>query len=212
MADIMKHVAEWQDRKCLVLFREVPGEPENALVVMSGELGTTQHDELIREVESLEAQNNNNLADVLNGRNFSDGRIMLRALHEDKLITKVPVSEVVMLPTTKDKIPLQDLNESIAEIEAGIEADKPQFADTSEIDAVNQVERPRALSEREAEEQLEIAQSLLVQADLIESDIERVQQQMMADANSKREEAYARAPELKPKPKPGRPIKSAIKK
>lgn len=212
MADIMKHVAEWQDRKCLVLFREVPGEPENALVVMSGELGTTQHDELIREVESLEAQNNNNLADVLNGRNFSDGRIMLRALHEDKLITKVPVSEVVMLPTTKDKIPLQDLNESIAEIEAGIEADKPQFADTSEIDAVNQVERPRALSEREAEEQLEIAQSLLVQADLIESDIERVQQQMMADANSKREEAYARAPELKPKPKPGRPKKSAIKK
>jgi hypothetical protein len=212
MADIMKHVAEWQDRKCLVLFREVPGEPENALVVMSGELGTTQHDELIREVESLEAQNNNNLADVLNGRNFSDGRIMLRALHEDKLITKVPVSEVVMLPTTKDKIPLQDLNDSIAEIEAGIEADKPQFADTSEIDAVNQVERPRALSEREAEEQLEIAQSLLVQADLIESDIERVQQQMMADANSKREEAYARAPELKPKPKPGRPKKSAIKK
>ena len=212
MADIMKHVAEWQDRKCLVLFREVPGEPENALVVMSGELGTTQHDELIREVESLEAQNNNNLADVLNGRNFSDGRIMLRALHEDKLITKVPVSEVVMLPTTKDKIPLQDLNDSIAEIEAGIEADKPQFADTSEIDAVNQVERPRALSEREAEEQLEIAQSLLVQADLIESDIERVQQQMIADANSKREEAYARAPELKPKPKPGRPKKSAIKK
>ena len=207
----MKHVAEWQDRKCLVLFREVPGEPENALVVMSGELGTTQHDELVKEVESLEAQNNNNLADVLNGRNFSDGRIMLRALHEDKLITKVPVSEVVMLPTTKDRVPLGELNEAIAEIEKGIEAEKPQLADTSEIDAINQVERPRALSEREAEEQLEIAQSLLVQADLIEADVERVQQQMLADANSKREEAYARAPELKPKPKPGRPKKSAIK-
>ena len=38
-----------------------------------------------------------------------------------------------------------------------------------------------------------------------------LQQQMIADANSKREEAYARAPELKPKPKPGRPKKSAIK-
>ena len=212
MADVMKHVAEWQSRKCLVLFREVPGEPENALVVMSGELGTTQHDELVREVESLEAQNNNNLADVLNGRNFSDGRIMLRALHEDKLITKVPVNEVVMLPTTKDRVPLEDLNKAIADIEAGKENEKPQFADTSEIDAINQVERPRALSEREAEEQLEIAQSLLVQADLIEADVERVQQQMLADANSKREEAYARAPELKPKPKPGRPKKSAIKK
>lgn len=212
MADVMKHVAEWQDRKCLVLFREVPGEPENALVVMSGELGTTQHDELVKEVESLEAQNNNNLADVLNGRNFSDGRIMLRALHEDKLITKVPVSEVVMLPTTKDRVPLGELNSAIAEIEKGIEAEKPQLADTSEIDAINQVERPRALSEREAEEQLEIAQSLLVQADLIEADVERVQQQMLADANSKREEAYARAPELKPKPKPGRPKKSAVKK
>ena len=125
MADIMKHVAEWQDRKCLVLFREVPGEPENALVVMSGELGPTQHDELIKEVDSLEAQNNNNLADVLNGRNFSDGRIMLRALHEDKLITKVPVSEIVMLPTTKDRVPLADLNSAIAEIEAGQEDRQP---------------------------------------------------------------------------------------
>ncbi len=208
---IMKHVAEWQDRKCLVLFREVPGEPENALVVMSGELGTTQHDELIMEVESQEAQTNNNLADVLNGRNFSDGRIMLRALHEDKLITKVPVSEVTMIPTTKDRVPLADLNTAIADIEAGKEAEKPQFADTSEIDAINEVERPRALSDREKEEQTEIAQNLLQQADLIESDIERVQQQMMADANSKREEAYARAPELKPKPKPGRPKKSAVK-
>ena len=189
MADIMKHVAEWQERKCLVLFREVPGEPENALVVMSGELGTTQHDELVREVESL-----------------------LTALHEDQLITKVPVSEVVMLPTTKDRVPLGDLNSAIADIEAGQEAEKPNLADTSEIDAINQVERPNALSEREQEEQLEIAEGLLRQADLIESDIENVQQQMMADANSKREEAYARAPQLKPAPKPGRPKKSAIKK
>lgn len=73
------------------------------------------------------------------------------------------------------------------------------------------IDRPRALSEREQEEQLEIAEGLLRQADLIESDIENIQQQMMADANSKREEAYARAPELKPKPKPGRPKKSAVK-
>ena len=137
---------------------------------------------------------------------------MLRALHEDKLITKVPVSEVVMLPTTTDRVPLGDLNDAIAGIEAGKEAEKPQFADTSEIDAINQIERPRALSEREADEQLEIAKSLLIQAEMIEQDIEKVQQQMMADANSKREEAYARAPELKPKPKPGRPKKTAVKK
>lgn len=207
----MKHVAEWQDRKCLVLFREVPGEPENALVVMSGELGTTQHDELIKEVDSLEAQNNNNLADVLNGRNFSDGRIMLRALHEDQMITKAPVSEIVMLPTTKDRVPLADLNSAIAEIEKGQDADKPQLADTSEIDAINEVKRPNALSEREQEEQTDIAEGLLRQADLIESDIEHVQQQMMTDANNKRAEAYARAPHLKPKPKPGRPKKSAVK-
>jgi len=211
MADIMKHVAEWQDRKCLVLFREVPGEPENALIVMSGELGTTQHDELIKEVDSLEAQNNNNLADVLNGRNFSDGRIMLRALHEDQMITKAPVSEIVMLPTTKDRVPLAELNSAIADIEKGKDADKPQLADTSEIDAINEVKRPNALSEREQEEQTDIAEGLLRQADLIESDIEHVQQQMMTDANNKRAEAYARAPHLKPKPKPGRPKKSAVK-
>ena len=206
----MKHVAKWNDRKCLVLFREVPGEPENALLIMTGELGATQHDELISVVDSDEAQANSDLAQVLNGRNFSDGRIMLQAIHSDGLITKAPVSEVIMLPTPNDEVPLADLNESIAQIEAGKENEKPQIADTTEIDAQRDAVRPNALTEREQEEQLGIARGLLEQADMIENDIERVQQQMMADANSKREEAYARAPELKPKPKPGRPKKSVI--
>jgi len=178
---------------------------------MTGELGATQHDELISVVDSQEAQANSDLAQVLNGRNFSDGRIMLQALHADGMITKAPVSEVTMTPTPNDNVALADLNESISQIEAGKVNDKPNFADTSEIDAVNQVERPRQLSEREAEEQTGIARGLLEQADMIEQDIERVQQQMLADANSKREEAYARAPDLKPKPKPGRPKKTAIK-
>ncbi len=206
----MKHVAKWNDRKCLVLFREVPGEPENALLIMTGELGATQHDELISVVDSDEAQANSDLAQVLNGRNFSDGRIMLQAIHSDGMITKAPVGEVTMTPTPNDNVPLKDLNESIAQIEAGKEAEKPQIADTTEIDAQRDAVRPNALTEREQEEQIGIARGLLEQADMIESDIERVQQQMMADANSKREEAYARAPELKPKPKPGRPKKSAI--
>jgi len=211
MAKVMKHVAKWNDRKCLVLFREVPGEPENALLIMTGELGATQHDEIVSVVDSDEAQANSDLAQVLNGRNFSDGRIMLQAIHSDGMITKAPVSEVIMCPTPTDEVPLAELNKSISQIEEGKENEKPQFADTSEIDAVNQVERPRQLSEREADEQLGIAKGLLEQADMIEQDIERVQQQMIADANSKREEAYARAPELKPKPKPGRPKKTAIK-
>ena len=137
---------------------------------------------------------------------------MLKALHEDKLITKVPVSEIVMLPTVKDRVNLADLNSAIAEIEKGKEMDKPALADTSVQDAVNQIERPKQLSGREAEEQKDIAEGLLRQADLIESDIANVQNQMMTDAHSKREEAYARAPELKPAPKPGRPKKSAVKK
>ena len=206
----MKHVAKWNERKCLVLFREVPGEPENALLIMTGELGATQHDELISVVDSDEAQANSDLAQVLNGRNFSDGRIILQAIHSDGMITKAPVGEVIMTPTPNDNVPLKDLNESIAQIEAGKEAEKPQIADTTEIDAQRDAVRPNALTEREQEEQMGIARGLLEQADMIESDIERVQQQMMADANSKREEAYARAPELKPKPKPGRPKKSAI--
>ncbi len=208
----MKHVAKWNDRKCLVLFREVPGEPENALLIMTGELGATQHDELISVVDSDEAQANSDLAQVLNGRNFSDGRIMLQAIHNDGMITKAPVGEVIMTPTPNDEVPLADLNESIAQIEAGKENEKPQIADTSEIDKQQtEAVRPNALTDREQEEQLGIARGLLEQADMIEQDIERVQQQMIADANSKREEAYARAPELKPKPKPGRPKKSAIK-
>ena len=137
MPSITKHVAKWNERKCLVLFREVPGEPENALLIMTGELSPTQHDELISVVDSDEAQTNSDLAQVLNGRNFSDGRVILQALHADGLITKAPVGEVIMLPTPKDEVPLTALNDSIATIEAGKEADKPKLADTSEIDAIN---------------------------------------------------------------------------
>ena len=211
MTGITKHVANWNERKCLVLFREVPGETDNALLIMTGELGATQHDGLVSVVDSMDAQANSDLAQVLNGRNFSDGRVMLQALHADGMITKAPVSEIMMTPTPKDKVALKDLNSSIAQIEAGKVNEKPNFADTSELDAINQVKRPSQLSDREAEEQTGIARGLIEQADMIEQDIERVQQQMMADANSKREEAYARAPELKPKPGPGRPKKTAIK-
>ena len=48
---------------------------------MTGELGATQHDELIRVVFTAMSTANSDLAQVLNGRNFSDGRIMLQAIH-----------------------------------------------------------------------------------------------------------------------------------
>ena len=71
---------------------------------------------------------------------------------------------------------LGELNEAIAEIEKGIQAEKTQLADTSEIDAINPSRETRALSEREAEEQLEIA-PLWFQADQLK--------QMLKEFNSR---------------------------
>ena len=78
MADIMKHVGSYGDRPCVVIFREVPNEPENCLIVESNALPDNKHDDLMNVVSSLEGQEANDISQVLARRQFSDGANMLR--------------------------------------------------------------------------------------------------------------------------------------
>ena len=81
MADIMKHVGSYGDKPCVVLFREVPNEPENALIVETGPLEDQKHDDLMNVVQSGEAQEAKELSEVLTRRQFTDGSNMLNDLH-----------------------------------------------------------------------------------------------------------------------------------
>ena len=53
---IMKHVGKYGEKPCVVVFREIPNEPENCLVVMSDSLDEVKHDNLMNVVQSAEGQ------------------------------------------------------------------------------------------------------------------------------------------------------------
>lgn len=116
MADI-KHVGRIVNngRKCIVVFRTLPGDAFSALVIMTESLSESYHDSLINLVESNAAQVNNELSEVLARAVFSDGSTMLPSLHVKGLLTKVPTSQVEMTPNSSVTILLSQLNQLIAE-------------------------------------------------------------------------------------------------
>ena len=116
MADL-KHVGRIisTGRKCLVAYRTLPGESDHCLVVQTENLPDEQHNALINLVESGSGQESGEFAEVLARANFPDGSIMLAALHTQGKLTKIPTSQVEMLPNFNVKINLAELNVLIAQ-------------------------------------------------------------------------------------------------
>lgn len=193
---IMKHVGKYGEKPCVVLFREVPNEPENCLVVMSSGLEDKIHDDLMEVVQSSEAQNEGDLSVVLNRRQFHNGENMLNFLHFNKKITKVPVSLVSLTPTPSQAVPLSEVN---AEIRRQTNDPIPPKTDASHL------EQPKQKAVNVSEATTDAAQGLILQAQLMEEDAKK----LLAEAEAKKAEAYAIDPSLKPAKKgPGRPPKS----
>jgi hypothetical protein len=195
MADIMKHVGTHGQKPCVVVFREVPNEPDNCLIVETSSLEDQKHDDLMNVVQSLEAQESNNVSEVLSRRNFTDGSNMLNDLHFSKKLIKVPVNKVSLTPTPADSISLAEVNAEINKLEN--QSNPPLNTEV----APETLERPapvEAGGEGEAE-------GLLIQAGLLEEDAKA----LMADAEAKREQAYSMDPSLAPKKGPGRPKKTS---
>lgn len=206
MAQVMKHVGKVGEKPCVVIFREVPTEPENALVVKTSNLTDEQHDALMNVVQSAEAQEANEVSEVLHRRQFPDGTNMLTALHTMNKIEKVATDLVMLTPVPGQSVPLTEVNVEINKIKNNsnpplkTEVD-PVSVDTSPLP--NEVVDTTATTDNGSEPE-SVAQNILFQADLMIEDANR----MLAEAEAKREEAYALDPSLKPKKGPGRPKKS----
>jgi len=129
----MKHTGKMKNNgaKVLVAYRTLPGESDSALVVDVARLSDAQHDELMKVVESNQAQTANELADVLSRRYFPDGRQMLTALHTDGKLKKVGTSGVLMTPTTSATVVLSELNQMIAE-QKGVTVDQLAVSETEQ--------------------------------------------------------------------------------
>lgn len=127
MAQI-KHVGRNNDRKVLVLYREVPGDTHMCLVVYPEVLNASWQDAIQRVVESEVGQQANQLADALHRSLLPDGRPILETLHNERMIKKIRTSDVIMTPTTNANIRLDELNKLVNEMEQGEEARKKMQA------------------------------------------------------------------------------------
>lgn len=212
MAKNMKHIGKISNTgmKCVVVFREIYDERgnvvdnTNCLVIETERLPDMEHDDVVRVVQSPEAQDAVEFYQIAHRSMFSDGTNMLKRLVESGLLKKHPTDNISMTPNNHTSVKLSDINEIIRKQSSGMnerditnsmvnDTDSPPRTQTS-FDPTQTIDQAVNTSEQVLDETA-IAKNLLSQADTF-----------LAEAERLRDEAYDMAPSLKPKR--GRPKKA----
>jgi len=184
MAESIKHVGKLStnNRKCIVAYRVVPGEPDNCIVVYTESLDADMHDSLMKLVESNAGQTANELADAMARTLLPDGRNMLATFHTTGKLNKLPTKQVIMVPNQQSSVPLNELNELIAQ-QQGVSVEdlavapanavpkqtasevQPQVAETTQQDGVLSDEDLAAQYRSQADAMFKEAKRLREQAE-----------------------------------------------
>ena len=211
MPAFKKHVGRNKNgTRLAVVFREIPGAEDSCLCVETDSLSEMYHDQLLREIDSRDAQQTVDLFKILERRHFGDGQQMLNALHNKGLLRKYPVIEITMVPMPNREVSLELVNKQIkGEDISDYETERDEVVEISKVDSPVVVDteaglvkpplqavevEPVAIGTSDANPAEVAAESKLLQARLMEE-----------DAKKMREEAYALNPALK---KGGRPKKA----
>jgi len=112
-----KHVGRLKksQRKVIVAYRTLPGDPNSCVCVTTENLEAADHDTLIKLVESNAGQNSYEFVQAMARTSLSDGSNMLARFHTTGKMVKMPTNEVEMTPDLNTKIDLSELNQIIAE-------------------------------------------------------------------------------------------------
>jgi len=121
---MIKHVGKHNSKKIVLLWRKVPNEHHMALVAYSDTLPRMIHDEVMKALESPIGQNATDFSDVLFRTVMADGRNALEVMHREGFIKKVPTSQILITPTSKSSVRLDELNNILDEMETGENAVK----------------------------------------------------------------------------------------
>ena len=114
-----KHIGELSDEskaKVVIVYRTVPGEPNNCLVVGTKFLPDVYHDSLMKAVESDGGQAEKEFGVFMSRQTFPDGTNMLALLHNDNYIKKFATKDIIVTfgATVDGRITLDKLNTQIA--------------------------------------------------------------------------------------------------
>jgi len=171
-----------------VVFRKIPNDESNCLIVETERLPDSYHDSIIQSLNSKESSETNDFYEVLHRRTFPDGLNCLTALHQRGFLRKEPVTNVTMLPLPGQAVPLALINAAIDGKVAEYQAKQAAKVDAP-VDTRTPAEKQAAAEALAAKMQdpSANAKALIQQAEALE-----------ADAAAKREMAYSMSPELKP--------------
>lgn len=179
MSTFKKHVGRIRntDRRCVVVFMQIPGNENNALVVDTDALPDRFHDALMDIIDSTEGQQTPHLHTLLQRRILPDlGLDMMNALHTYGLLRVVEIDNIVMYPAPNAPCPLR----TIVDYMNG--EDAPPVVDQQLENRVLENQRTDS-----AQAQYDIAKNIIRQA----MDLEE-------EAARKREQAYRLVPSLRP--------------
>lgn len=211
---LMKHVGKYGEKPCLVVFRELPDDEDYCLIVQTNNLDSRMHDDLMNVVQSLEAQQANDISDVLHRRQFTDGSNMLSGLHFGKKLERVPVKLVSLTPMPGQAVPLEAVNAELRKLKGGYTPPKTDGSHLNEdqhritakdipgaSDPLSLMENGSVLEsdgapkvKTDGSSAADVAKNLMFQAQLLEDDAQAI----MRDAESKRQQAIQLDPSIAP--------------
>lgn len=121
---MIKHIGRHNNRKIVILYRQVPNEGHMCLVMYSDMLPRQLHDDIMRVLESPSGQQAKEFSEVLYRNLSTDGRNLLTVLHKEGYIKKVQTNQVIVTPTSTSNVRLDELNTILNEMAKGEDAVK----------------------------------------------------------------------------------------
>lgn len=174
---MIKHIGSHNNKKIVLLFREVPGEDHMCLVAYSDLLPRMVHDEVMKVLESPSGQQAQNLSDALFTHIMPDGNNCLQTLHKQGMIKKVATNAVKITPNRNSSIMLSELNGILNEMSKGEEATKRM----AELDSSPKNKRQNRQSNLQTDPVETLADKVLTDQDLAEQRLDQARR-MRADA------------------------------
>lgn len=149
----IKHVGQTVDtnKKCIVVFRSLPGDNDNCLIVETEALPANYHDKLIEAVESPSAQSEMDFYSFAQREVFHDGNNMLQSLHGFGWLKKKQVDQIEMMPTPGVVINLRELNRQLSDIKEQNQQQEKTPGVLSDKDIANQMRSQASFYKKEAE-------------------------------------------------------------
>jgi hypothetical protein len=217
----MKHVGKIKStgRRCVVVFREMYDEKgkvideNNCLLFETENLPDAEHQDLMRILESEQAQSTGDLFNVLARSRLGSGDLALSWLSRANRLRKFPTNNIDMTPDARTRIGLDTLNKIVKMQKSGAsqqqienvlrnDTDLPPRQAESVTESINETVATDAANAPTGDGVLDdaaIAKSYLDQADVFAKQAEEL-----------RAQAYQLVPELQPattRPRKKPPVK-----